>query len=111
VGALRTPGLDYASVLQLARNGDPAARQAFRDAGHALGVLAATLANTMDPEKIVITGDGIAVTELAREELDAAIAANRHPDGAPIALDIQPFEFDEWARAGAVLAIRDFLRF
>lgn len=111
VGALRTPGLDYASVLRLARDGDPAARQAFRDAGHALGVLAATLANTMDPEKIVITGDGIAVTELAREELDAAIAANRHPDGAPIALDIQPFEFDEWARAGAVLAIRDYLRF
>lgn len=111
VGALRTPGLDYASVLELARSGDPAARQAFRDAGHALGVLAATLANTMDPEKIVITGDGIAVTELARDELDAAIAANRHPDGAPIALDIQPFEFDEWARAGAVLAIRDFLRF
>jgi predicted NBD/HSP70 family sugar kinase len=111
VGALRTPGLDYASVVDLARNGDPAARQAFRDAGHALGVLVATLANTMDPEKIVVTGDGIAVTELARDELDAAMAATRHPDGAPIALDIQPIAFAEWARGGAVLAIRDFLRF
>lgn len=111
VGALRTPGLDYASVVELARGGDPAARQAFRDAGHALGVLTATLANAIDPEKIVITGDGIAVTELARDELDAAIAAGRQSDEAPIALDIQPFEFDEWARAGAVLAIRDFLRF
>lgn len=111
VGALRTPGLDYASVRDLALSGDPAAKQAFRDAGHALGVLTATLANTMDPEKVIITGDGIAVTELARDELDAAIAMNRHPDGAPISLDIQPFEFAEWARAGAVLAIRDFLRF
>jgi predicted NBD/HSP70 family sugar kinase len=111
VAALRTPGLDYAAVVEMARSGDPAARQAFRDAGHALGVLTATLANTMDPEKIVITGDGIAVTELARDELDAAIAAGRHPDEAPIAFDIQPFEFAEWARAGAVLAIRDFLRF
>jgi predicted NBD/HSP70 family sugar kinase/DNA-binding MarR family transcriptional regulator len=109
--ALRTPRLDYASVVALARSGDPAARQAFRDAGHALGVLIATLANAMDPEKLVITGDGIAVTELARNELDAAIAAGRQPDEAPIALDIQPFEFAEWARAGAVLAIRDFLRF
>jgi predicted NBD/HSP70 family sugar kinase len=109
--ALRTPRLDYASVVALARSGDPAARQAFRDAGHALGVLIATLANAMDPEKLVITGDGIAVTELARDELDAAIAAGRQPDEAPIALDIQPFEFAEWARAGAVLAIRDFLRF
>jgi predicted NBD/HSP70 family sugar kinase len=111
VGALRTPGLDYASVVDLARRGDPAARHAFRDAGHALGVLTATLANTMDPEKIVITGDGIAVTELARDELDAAIAMNRHHNSAPITLDIQPFEFSEWARAGAVLAIRDFLGF
>ncbi|GAA2161955.1 MULTISPECIES: ROK family transcriptional regulator [Glycomyces] len=111
VGALRAPGLDYAGVVELARGGDPAARQAFRDAGHALGVLVATLANTMNPEKIVITGDGIAVTELARDEFDAAIAAGRQPGEAPIALDIQPFEFSEWARAGAVLAIRDFLRF
>jgi predicted NBD/HSP70 family sugar kinase len=109
VGALRTPGLDYASVVALARSGDPAAEQAFREAGHALGVLVAVLANTVDPQKIVVTGDGIAVTEFARGELDAAIAANRDPDGAPIALDVQPFEFDEWARAGAVLAIRDFL--
>jgi predicted NBD/HSP70 family sugar kinase len=109
VGALRTPGLDYASVVDLARGGDPAAKQAFRDAGHALGVLVATLANTVDPQKIIITGDGIAVTELARGELDAAVETGRHPDSAPIALDIQPFEFDEWARAGAVLSIRDFL--
>jgi predicted NBD/HSP70 family sugar kinase len=111
VAALRTPGVDYAGVVALARDGDPAARQAFRDAGNALGVLTATLANAMDPEKIVITGDGIAVTELARDELDAAIAAGREPGEAPISLDIQPFEFAEWARAGAVLAIRDFLRF
>ncbi|MDA1362388.1 ROK family transcriptional regulator [Glycomyces luteolus] len=112
VGALRTPGLDYAAVLDLARSGDPAARQAFRDAGHALGVLTATVANFMDPEKVVITGDGIAVAELARGELDAAIAMyRRRPNGAPAAPDIQPFDFSEWARAGAVLAIRDFLKF
>jgi hypothetical protein len=52
------------------------------------------------------SGDGIAVTELAGDEIDAAIAANRHPDGAPIALDIQPFEFAEWARAGGVARLR-----
>ncbi|GAB3652688.1 ROK family protein [Glycomyces tarimensis] len=110
VAALRTPGFDYETVVGLARSGDHAAVQAFRDAGHALGVLVATIANTMDPEKIVITGDGIAVTELARTEIEAAIETNRHPTGAPIALDIQPFEFVEWARAGAVLAIRACLQ-
>jgi predicted NBD/HSP70 family sugar kinase len=111
IAALRTPGLDYEGALALARSGDHAARQVFSEAGHALGVLVATVANALDPEKIVITGDGIAVTDLARNEIDAAIAMHRHPTGAPINLDIQPFEFVEWARAGAVLAIRACLRF
>jgi predicted NBD/HSP70 family sugar kinase len=109
VGALRTPGLDYARAVDLARGGDPAATQAFRDAGHALGVLTANLANTIDPDAIVITGDGIAVTELARSELDAAIAAHRHPNSPPITLNLQHLAFTQWARAGAALAIRDYL--
>ncbi|WP_322633364.1 ROK family protein [Glycomyces albidus] len=98
-------------MVDLARNGDHAAAAAFRDAGRALGALIATVANAMDPEKIVITGDGIAVAELAQAENDAAIEANRHPTSAPVAIDIQPFEFGEWARAGAVLAIRACLEF
>jgi predicted NBD/HSP70 family sugar kinase len=111
VASLRTPGLDYDAVVALARGRDHAAMAAFGDAGRALGVLVATVANTMDPEKIVITGDGIAVTEIARNEIASAIEAHRHPYGAPITFDIQPFEFGEWARAGAVLAIRSCLRF
>lgn len=111
VASLRTPGLDYEAVVDLARNGDHAAMAAFGDAGRALGMLVATVANAMDPEKIVITGDGIAVTELGRSEMDFAIEAHHHPTGAPIALDIQPFEFVEWARGGAVLAIRSCLDF
>ncbi|MCE6995401.1 hypothetical protein LZG04_11360 [Saccharothrix sp. S26] len=70
----------------------------------------ATVANTFDPEKIVITGEGVAVAELARAEMDAAITANLHPTAAPVVVDIQPFEFTEWARAAAVLAIRDRLQ-
>ncbi|MCE6996168.1 ROK family transcriptional regulator [Saccharothrix sp. S26] len=111
VGAMRTPGLDYETVVDLARTDDPAAVRAFRDAAYALGVLVATLANTFDPEKIVITGEGIAVAELARTAMDAAITANLHPTATPVTLDIQPFEFAEWARAAAVLAIRTCLRF
>ncbi|MQM26350.1 ROK family transcriptional regulator [Glycomyces albidus] len=111
VSSLRTPGLDYEAVVDLARNGDYAAAAAFADAGRALGVLVATVANAIDPEKIVITGEGIAVTELAREAMEDAIEIYRYTTGAPLVLDIQPFEFVEWARAGAVLAIRSCLQF
>ncbi|ROP41898.1 ROK family transcriptional regulator [Saccharothrix texasensis] len=111
VGALRTPGLDYEAVVALARTGDPAAVRAFRDAAYALGILVSTLANTFDPEKIVITGEGVPVAELARPAMDSAIAATLHPTATPVTIDIQPFEFTEWARAAAVLAIRDCLQF
>lgn len=111
VAALRSPGIGYPEAVRLAHAGDPAARQAFYDAGHALGVLVATLANTLDPEKIVITGDGIAVTELADKAIEESIALHRRPPDGPVALDIQPFEFSQWARGGAVLAIRHCLDF
>ncbi|WP_051393608.1 ROK family transcriptional regulator [Glycomyces arizonensis] len=111
ISAMRTPGLRYEDVLRLARDGDPLAERVFVDAAYALGALVATIANTIDPEKVVITGEGIAVTEIAHEEMETAIAHHRNPPGAPVTLDIQPFEHVEWARAGAVLAIRSCLRF
>ena len=105
------PGLDYEGAVDLARKGDPAARQAFEHAGHALGVIIGTIASALDPEKIVLTGDGLAVIELAGEQMQSSMIATRRPSDEPVPLDIQPFEFTEWARAGAVVAIRALLRF
>lgn len=111
VNALGLPGVDYAEAVELARKGNPAAMRAFSDAGHALGVLIGTVANTFDPEKIVLTGDGLAVVELAEDRIGPAIAAVRVPTTAATPLDVQPFEFTEWARAGAVAGIRTALKF
>jgi predicted NBD/HSP70 family sugar kinase len=111
VDALRMHGVDYAAAVGLAREGYPAAVRAFGDAGHALGILIGTIANMLDPEKIVLTGDGLAVVELARSRLDAAIASVRVPQTAPTPLIVVPFEFEEWARAGAVAGIRSVLVF
>lgn len=104
-------GLDYAGAVGLARAGHAGALRAFGDAGHALGVLIATILNGFDPGKLILTGDGLAVMEFAGERVRRAIADVRAPNPDPVPLDIQPFEFTEWARAGAVLAIRTVLRF
>ncbi len=46
-----------AQVLhERARDGDPNARQAFREAGRALGVVFASLVNLLNPERIVLGG-------------------------------------------------------
>ncbi len=102
----RTLGTTYDEAVALAERGQPAAVLAFREAGRALGVLIATVANALDPEKIVLTGDGLAVMRIAPDAVWAAVAEMRDPQDAVTPLDVQPFDFTEWARAGAVTAIR-----
>jgi predicted NBD/HSP70 family sugar kinase len=111
VTAVGVEGLDYPGAVELARAGDPAARRAFHDAARALGLIIGTVINGLDPEKIVLTGDGLAVMDIAGDEVMSTIEAVRLPSDRPIPLDVQPFEFTEWARAGAVVAIRSLLRF
>lgn len=102
---------DYSAVVDLARAGDEVALQAFRDAGTALGVLLSTVVTLVDPESIVLTGDGLPVYDIARAEVDAAFRKGLRPYEPAVTVVVQPFEFSEWARAAAVLAVRRLLRF
>jgi predicted NBD/HSP70 family sugar kinase len=98
--------VSYADVVERARGGDRAARRLFDDAGHALGVLIGTVANLLDPQKVLLTGDGLPVWEISADQVRRGIAATYEADPELIDLDVQPFDFDEWARAGAALAIQ-----
>lgn len=64
---LRTAGLageTYEQLVNRARLGDTSARRAFTDAAYALGQFAAQLADIMDPEVVIITGDGLAIAAI-----------------------------------------------
>ncbi|MBF4587559.1 MULTISPECIES: ROK family transcriptional regulator [unclassified Curtobacterium] len=102
-------GSSYEQVVELARNGDEQAMAAFEDAGRALGVVLATAVHIADPAAIVLTGDGLPVYDLARTTVDESLRAALAPYRQPVTVEVQPFEFSEWARAGAVLAIRQLL--
>ncbi|WIE73498.1 ROK family transcriptional regulator [Curtobacterium sp. MCJR17_020] len=102
-------GSSYEQVVELARNGDEQAVAAFEDAGRALGVILATAVHIADPAAIVLTGDGLPVYDLARTTVDESLRAALAPYRQPVTVEVQPFEFSEWARAGAVLAIRQLL--
>ncbi len=65
----------------------------------------------VDPESIVLTGDGLPVYDIARAEVDEAFRQGMRPYDADVTVVVQPFEFSEWARAAAVLAIRRSLRY
>ncbi|WP_246171740.1 ROK family transcriptional regulator [Microbacterium oryzae] len=103
------PGVDYAGVVKAARAGDARALDVFADAGRALGMLIATVASLVDPQKIVLTGDGIPVVELGGDAMHRAIADRVDKDAVEVDLDVRTWDFSEWARAGAGLAIRALL--
>ena len=107
-GEAADPGA-YGLALAQARAGDVRAVQAFRDAGRALGVLIGTVANLVDPERIILTGDGLPLYEIAQDVITEVMRATYAQDPENLVLDVQPFDFLEWARGGAALAIRSLL--
>ena len=107
VAASGAPGYDEA--VAAAREGDAAALAAFESAARALGALIATVVNLVDPRKVVVTGDGIAVVELAGDALRSSLAERLDRDAATVDVDVRTWDFSEWARAGAGVAIRAIL--
>ena len=101
--------MDYDDVLDLALAGDPAAGQIVADAGRALGRLIALAANLTMPERVVLSGEGVRLVEVARPQIDEALAANRDPQASPLDLDVRPGDFTQWARGAAVIAIQTYV--
>ncbi|MFD0203333.1 MULTISPECIES: ROK family transcriptional regulator [Saccharothrix] len=105
--ARRVDGCDtFDEAVERARADDPDAQKVFAEAGYALGVLIGHAANFVDPAKILLTGDGLPIYELATGQVHDGIEETYEDDSALIDLTVQPFDFGEWARAAAVLAIK-----
>jgi predicted NBD/HSP70 family sugar kinase len=99
----------YNDALLAAKNGDETALRAFREAGRALGILLGTLANATDPGRIILTGDGLALYSIAESSIDEGLTAVRAWDAGGFTLDVRSFDFSEWAKAAAVMAINTAL--
>jgi predicted NBD/HSP70 family sugar kinase len=96
----------FDDVLRRADAGDPVALDAFRGAGTALGVVIAQIVNLIDPQKVVVTGEGLAIFDYAHAEVDAAIADRLDPAASGAVLDVRAFQFADYAWAAAISAIR-----
>jgi len=101
-----SPSDTYEDVLRRAQHGDVHATRVFEDAGYALGAVIGTVCNLVDPQKVLLTGDGLPLYELAAGRVWDGVASTFEGDPAGIDLDVQPFDFSEWARSAAAVAIR-----
>ena len=77
----------------------------LRRAVLAIGRVVGTLIAYVDPELVVVSGEGVAVVETYREAFEAEVDGLRHWAAAPVPVLLRPFEFDEWARGAAALAL------
>lgn len=109
VGRALEQEVTYDDVLDLAEQDEPRARRIVDTAGHALGLLIAAVANIAQPERVILTGEGIRLAVVGRRHLDAALALGRIPEASPLDIKIIYDDPYLWARGAAAVAIQQTL--
>ncbi|WP_377272904.1 ROK family protein [Peterkaempfera sp. SMS 1(5)a] len=94
-------------VATLAHAGDPVARRAFTQAGAALGRAIATLLNLVNPPLLILSGEGLAASDLfidaLREEVERSAFSTAARD---CTLLVRPQPDENWARGAAATMLR-----
>lgn len=96
--------LSLADAVRLARSGDATARGVFTRAGRALGLGIASVANLIGPERIIISGEGVAAYDLFADEIRRTFADQAFGAAARCELVVRSLPFETWARGGAAMA-------
>ncbi|MDX3456485.1 ROK family transcriptional regulator [Streptomyces sp. ME02-8801-2C] len=101
---------DSAEAVALAHAGHPGVREVYARAGAAIGRGIATVANLLGPERVIISGEGLAAYDLFAEQIRDAFTEAAFGSAAHCELLTRPLPFEEWARGAAATAIRAFVR-
>lgn len=101
---------DAAEALELAHRGDPGARAVYARAGEAIGRAIGAVANLLGPERVIISGEGLAAYDLFADQIRDGFTASAFGTAAQCDLQTRPLPFDEWARGAAATAIQSFIR-
>ena len=98
--------VEYEYVLESAAAGHPLAVAITTAAGRALGRMMATIANIAMVDTIVLSGEGIALWNIAGDIAMASLAADRDPEASPVQVHVDDAGFVSWARGAAAVAIQ-----
>ncbi|WP_225825470.1 ROK family protein [Streptomyces naphthomycinicus] len=101
--------VDSAEAVALAHQGVPGAREVYARAGEAIGRGIATVANLLGPERVIISGEGLAAYDLFAEQIRQAFTTAAFGSAARCDVQTRPLPFEEWARGAAAAAIQTFI--
>ena len=103
------PALTTEEAVARAHAGDEGLRAGYRRAGRAIGLALATVANLVGPQRIVLSGEGLAAFELYEDEVRDTFAARAFGAAVDCELILRPLPFEEWARGAASVAIQTLI--
>jgi N-acetylglucosamine repressor len=95
-------------LLSFAKSGHQDALEIFADVGRILGLGIANLINLLNPELIIISGEGARAGEVLFEPMRATVSANVMPGLlGDTMIQVDPWDDYAWARGAAGLVLRD----
>jgi len=105
------PSLTLQTIVAAAESGDDLARQLLADSGRWLGIGIATLINTLNPELVIIAGEGVEAGEWRFGPMRAAIQAFTFDGMANDAeIFVEPSGDVAWARGAATLVLDELFK-
>ena len=102
-------GIGIDDAIELARSGERAARQVFSRAGRTIGLALASVANLLGPERIIISGEGLAAYDLFEDQMRETFSTQAFGASSGCEIIVCPLPFEEWARGAAAVAIRSLV--
>jgi N-acetylglucosamine repressor len=106
-GQLSRPVSTAAQLLQMAASGDAGAQAIFARAGNYLGLAIANLITLLNPQKILISGEGASAGDWLFGPMREAIQSHVMPGlEEDTQIQIDPWGDDAWARGAASLVLR-----
>lgn len=93
------------TLLRAATSGDAAAKQVFADAGAMLGRALAGVIHTVDPEVVVVMGEGVDGWEFWQTGFEPSFRRSLLPARRGVPVMVEPWSEDQWARGAASLVL------
>ena len=99
------PDAPLAALRDAAAGGDPAAAAIFSEAGHLLGRTLAGLVHALDPEIIIVLGEGTTDWSHWSFGFEPAFRAALMPSRRGVAVAVESWQDDSWAQGAATLVL------
>ena len=94
-----------AHLMRLADDGDPKAREVYRAAGAMLGRALAGVVHTVDPEVLVLLGEGIGAWQHWEPGFEPSFRGHLMASRRGVPFVVEPWDEDKWALGAAALVL------